>query len=78
MVAAVGGLLALTTPLGHHPVGATALFTRLGFFGIGGYGPWVAHPAEAAPPGAPAWPSACSATRPAATPPGPSSPPPPP
>ncbi|MFE7560122.1 MFS transporter [Kitasatospora sp. NPDC057500] len=51
MAAAVAGLLALTTPLGHHPVGAAALFTWLGFFGIGWYGPWVAHLAEAAPPG---------------------------
>ncbi|MFF8774525.1 MFS transporter [Kitasatospora sp. NPDC015120] len=51
MVAAVAGLLALTTPLGHHPVGAAVLFTWLGFFGIGWYGPWVAHLAEAAPPG---------------------------
>ncbi|MFF2348227.1 MFS transporter [Kitasatospora sp. NPDC058115] len=51
MVAAVAGLLALATPLGHHPVGAAVLFTWLGFFGIGWYGPWVAHLAEAAPPG---------------------------
>ncbi|MER6364393.1 MFS transporter [Kitasatospora sp. NPDC001527] len=51
MAAAVAGLLALTTPLGHHPVGVAVLFTWLGFFGIGWYGPWVAHLAEAAPPG---------------------------
>ncbi|WP_225824467.1 MFS transporter [Streptomyces naphthomycinicus] len=51
MVAAVAGLTALTTPLGHSPVAAAVLFVWLGFFGIGWYGPWIAHLAEAAPPG---------------------------
>lgn len=30
---------------------AALLFTWLGFFGIGWYGPWVAHLAKSAPPG---------------------------
>ncbi|MFF2746961.1 MFS transporter [Kitasatospora sp. NPDC058048] len=49
--AVVAGLTALTTPAGHSPVVAALLFTWLGFFGIGWYGPWVAHLAESAPPG---------------------------
>ncbi|MFB8059027.1 MFS transporter [Kitasatospora purpeofusca] len=51
MVAAAAALVALATPLGGHPLAAAALFAWLGFFGIGWYGPWVAHLAEAAPPG---------------------------
>ncbi len=50
-VAAALALTALATPLGRHPLAAAALFTWLGFFGIGWYGPWVAHLAEAAPAG---------------------------
>ncbi|MFD4657715.1 MFS transporter [Kitasatospora sp. NPDC058444] len=49
--AVVAGLAALTTPAGRSPVAAALLFTWLGFFGIGWYGPWVAHLAESAPPG---------------------------
>ncbi|MGW1173301.1 MFS transporter [Kitasatospora sp. NPDC002543] len=49
--AVVAGLIALTTPAGRSPAVAALLFTWLGFFGIGWYGPWVAHLAEAAPPG---------------------------
>ncbi|MFD5437754.1 MFS transporter [Kitasatospora sp. NPDC127067] len=49
--AVVAGLTVLTTPAGHSPVVAALLFTWLGFFGIGWYGPWVAHLAESAPPG---------------------------
>ncbi|MET8546353.1 MFS transporter [Kitasatospora sp. NPDC004799] len=49
--AVVTGLAALTTPAGQSPVAAAVLFTWLGFFGIGWYGPWVAHLAESAPPG---------------------------
>ena len=44
-------MLALITPLGRTPVAACLLFIWLGFFGIGWYGPWVAHVAESAPPG---------------------------
>ncbi|MFF7586093.1 MFS transporter [Kitasatospora purpeofusca] len=51
MVAAAVALVALATPLGGHPLAAAVLFAWLGFFGIGWYGPWVAHLAEAAPPG---------------------------
>ncbi|WP_063764271.1 MFS transporter [Kitasatospora purpeofusca] len=51
MVAAAAALVALATPLGGHPLAAAVLFAWLGFFGIGWYGPWVAHLAEAAPPG---------------------------
>ncbi|MEU8027769.1 MFS transporter [Streptomyces sp. NPDC049099] len=51
MAAAVAGLVALTTPVGRHPVAAAVLFAWLGFFGIGWYGPWVAHLTESAPPG---------------------------
>ncbi|MFI8961586.1 MFS transporter [Streptomyces sp. NPDC053493] len=51
MAAAAAGLLALATPLGAQPLAAALLFTWLGFFGIGWYGPWVAHLAESAPPG---------------------------
>ncbi|SDT83007.1 Sugar phosphate permease [Streptomyces sp. TLI_053] len=51
MLAAAAALVALATPLGGHPLAAAVLFAWLGFFGIGWYGPWVAHLAEAAPPG---------------------------
>ncbi|MFD8321524.1 MFS transporter [Kitasatospora purpeofusca] len=51
MVAAAAALVALATPLGGHPLVAALLLAWLGFFGIGWYGPWVAHLAEAAPPG---------------------------
>ncbi|WP_433246157.1 MFS transporter [Streptosporangium sp. CA-135522] len=51
MVAVTVGMLALITPLGHSPAAACLLFIWLGFFGIGWYGPWVAHVAESAPPG---------------------------
>ncbi|MEK2491618.1 MFS transporter [Kitasatospora purpeofusca] len=51
MVAAAASLVALATPLGGHPLAAALLLAWLGFFGIGWYGPWVAHLAEAAPPG---------------------------
>ncbi|WP_312888879.1 MFS transporter [Nonomuraea rhodomycinica] len=51
MVAVTAGMVALMTPLGRSPVAACALFVWLGFFGIGWYGPWVAHLAESAPPG---------------------------
>ncbi|MFB7615531.1 MFS transporter [Kitasatospora sp. NPDC056181] len=51
MAAVVVGLVALLTPLGQAPLAACVLFTWLGFFGIGWYGPWVAHVAESAPPG---------------------------
>ncbi|CAN3977891.1 MFS transporter [Kitasatospora purpeofusca] len=51
MVAAAAALVALATPLGGHPLAAALLLAWLGFFGIGWYGPWVAHLAEAAPPG---------------------------
>ncbi|AUY54586.1 MFS transporter [Streptomyces sp. CB01881] len=51
MAAVVVGLAALLTPLGRSPLAACVLFTWLGFFGIGWYGPWVAHVAESAPPG---------------------------
>ncbi|MDY0815819.1 MFS transporter [Kitasatospora purpeofusca] len=51
MVGAATALVALATPLGGHPLAAAVLFAWLGFFGIGWYGPWVAHLAEAAPPG---------------------------
>ncbi|GLY02824.1 hypothetical protein Acsp01_32030 [Actinoplanes sp. NBRC 101535] len=42
MLAVAGGLLALVTPAGRHPVTAVLLFVWLGFFGIGWYGPWIA------------------------------------
>ncbi|MEZ7128111.1 MFS transporter [Nonomuraea sp. AD125B] len=51
LVAVIMGLVALTTPAGQSPVAASLLFVWLGFFGIGWYGPWVAHLAESAPPG---------------------------
>ncbi|WP_328958888.1 MFS transporter [Kitasatospora purpeofusca] len=51
MIGAAAALVALATPLGEHPLAAAVLFGWLGFFGIGWYGPWVAHVAEAAPPG---------------------------
>nr|BFE81214.1 hypothetical protein GCM10020093_038150 [Planobispora longispora] len=51
MVAVTAGMVALTTPVGRSPVAACLLFVWLGFFGIGWYGPWVAHLAESAPPG---------------------------
>ncbi|MBV2152380.1 MFS transporter [Kitasatospora sp. SUK 42] len=51
LAAVTAGTLALATPLGQHPATACALFVLLGFFGIGWYGPWVAHVAESAPPG---------------------------
>ncbi|GAA3139567.1 MFS transporter [Nonomuraea roseoviolacea subsp. carminata] len=49
MVAVTAGMVALMTPLGRSPVAACLLFVWLGFFGIGWYGPWVAHLAESAP-----------------------------
>ncbi|MEU4722375.1 MFS transporter [Nonomuraea dietziae] len=51
MVAVIVGMSALITPMGRSPVAACLLFIWLGFFGIGWYGPWVAHVAESAPPG---------------------------
>jgi MFS family permease len=51
LVAVIAGLVALATPAGQSPVAASLLFVWLGFFGIGWYGPWVAHLAESAPPG---------------------------
>ncbi|GGS85621.1 MFS transporter [Planobispora rosea] len=51
MVAVTAGMVALTTPVGRSPAAACLLFVWLGFFGIGWYGPWVAHLAESAPPG---------------------------
>ncbi|MEU4835154.1 MFS transporter [Streptosporangium sp. NPDC023615] len=51
MAAVVAGTAALTTPLGRSPAAACLLFVWLGFFGIGWYGPWIAHVAESAPPG---------------------------
>ncbi|MER6141270.1 MFS transporter [Streptomyces sparsogenes] len=51
MIAVIVGMTALMTPAGHSPVAACLLFTWLGFFGIGWYGPWVAYVAESAPPG---------------------------
>ncbi|MEV0198764.1 MFS transporter [Nonomuraea sp. NPDC050691] len=51
MVAVTAGMVALMTPLGRTPVTACLLFVWLGFFGIGWFGPWVAHLAESAPPG---------------------------
>ncbi|MGV9267883.1 MFS transporter [Kitasatospora sp. NPDC003701] len=51
MVAAIAGMALLLTPLAHAPVAAGLLFGWLGFFGIGWYGPWVAHVVESAPPG---------------------------
>ncbi|GAA1732238.1 hypothetical protein GCM10009734_41690 [Nonomuraea bangladeshensis] len=51
LVAVIVGLVALATPAGQSPVAASLLFVWLGFFGIGWYGPWVAHLAESAPPG---------------------------
>lgn len=51
MVAVIAGMVLLATPLAQSPVAACLLFTWLGFFGIGWYGPWVAYVAESAPPG---------------------------
>ncbi|MFI6988942.1 MFS transporter [Nonomuraea wenchangensis] len=51
LVAVGVGLVALATPAGRSPLAASLLFVWLGFFGIGWYGPWVAHLAESAPPG---------------------------
>ncbi|MEU1662924.1 MFS transporter [Streptomyces sparsogenes] len=51
MIAVIAGMTALMTPAGQSPVAACLLFTWLGFFGIGWYGPWVAYVAESAPPG---------------------------
>ncbi|WP_214409217.1 MFS transporter [Sphaerisporangium fuscum] len=51
MAAVTAGMSALITPVGRSPVAACLLFIWLGFFGIGWYGPWVAHVAESAPPG---------------------------
>ncbi|MFI9322595.1 MFS transporter [Kitasatospora aureofaciens] len=51
MGAVVTGLTALATPAGRSPVAAALLLAWLGFFGIGWYGPWVAHLTESAPPG---------------------------
>lgn len=50
MAAVIGGMVLLTTPAGRIPAVAVAVFLWLGFFGIGWYGPWVAHLAESAPP----------------------------
>ncbi|MEU6993960.1 MFS transporter [Streptomyces sp. NPDC046465] len=51
LAAVTAGAVALTTPLGRSPVAASCLFVWLGFFGIGWYGPWVAHVVESAPAG---------------------------
>jgi MFS family permease len=51
LVAVTLGMTALMTPVGRSPIAACLLFVGLGFFGIGWYGPWVAHVAESAPPG---------------------------
>jgi MFS family permease len=51
MVAVTAGMMALMTPVGHSPTAACLVFSWLGFFGIGWYGPWVAYVAESAPPG---------------------------
>ncbi|EPH39608.1 MFS transporter [Streptomyces aurantiacus] len=51
MVAVIAGTAVLMTPLGRSPVVACSVLVWLGFFGIGWYGPWVTHVAEAAPPG---------------------------
>ncbi|TYC17754.1 MFS transporter [Actinomadura syzygii] len=51
MVAVTAGMTALMTPAGHSPIAASLLFLWLGFFGIGWYGPWVAHLVESAPRG---------------------------
>ncbi|WP_327091187.1 MFS transporter [Nonomuraea sp. NBC_01738] len=51
MIAVIAGLAALMTPLGAYPPAACLIFTWLGFFGIGWYGPWVAYVAESAPEG---------------------------
>ncbi|WP_344923560.1 MFS transporter, partial [Streptosporangium oxazolinicum] len=50
MAAVIIGMMVLTTPIGRTPVAACLLFIWLGFFGIGWYGPWVAHVVESAPP----------------------------
>jgi len=50
MVAAIGGMALLMTTAGRVPAVAVAAFLWLGFFGIGWYGPWVAHLVESAPP----------------------------
>lgn len=51
MVAVVAGAAALMTPLGRSPpVAACCVFVRLGFFGLGWYGPRVAYVTESAPP----------------------------
>jgi predicted MFS family arabinose efflux permease len=51
LAASAVAMAALMTPAGRDPVVACALLVWLGFFGIGWYGPWVAHLAESAPPG---------------------------
>ncbi|MFF1907324.1 MFS transporter [Kitasatospora sp. NPDC058218] len=51
MAAVIAGMTLVMTPLAHAPVAAGLLFGWLGFFGIGWYGPWVAHVVESAPPG---------------------------
>lgn len=51
MVAVIAGMTLVMTPLAHAPVAAGLVFGWLGFFGIGWYGPWVAHVVESAPPG---------------------------
>ncbi|GAA4069420.1 MFS transporter [Actinomadura miaoliensis] len=50
MAAVIAGMTALMTPAGQSPLVACLLFTWLGFFGFGWYGPWVAYVAESAPP----------------------------
>jgi len=51
MVAVAVGMAVLMTPAGRTPWIAITDFLWLGFFGIGWYGPWVAHLTESAPPG---------------------------
>ncbi|MEV7028333.1 MFS transporter, partial [Kitasatospora sp. NPDC093558] len=50
MTAVIAGTALLMTPAGHVPAVAVVDFLWLGFFGIGWYGPWVAHLSESAPP----------------------------
>ncbi|MFI7421703.1 MFS transporter [Nonomuraea sp. NPDC049684] len=50
LAAVIIGMTLLATPVGRSPVAACLLFSWLGFFGIGWYGPWIAYAAESAPP----------------------------
>ncbi|MGH4035949.1 MFS transporter [Actinomycetota bacterium Odt1-20B] len=51
LTAVTVGMTLLMTPVGQSPVAAALILVALGFFGLGWYGPWVAHVTEAAPPG---------------------------